>query len=123
MFTYPSEYITLPNGYTAMIVYEITSTTGLQAWIDYIPVQWNTSDTAPVNTFNYDGCILVSSLTSVTGKVAGIDYIKVYEVSSGTPWIDYIPVFKASDWLTGDLQLENNQNILLEDGSLILLEG
>jgi len=103
MFTFPSVYITLPNGATAMVVGEITSVTGLQAWIDYIPVTITQSTTAAKrNTF---------------------DYVKVYQVTSGTPWIDYIPLYDYQAGGVNNLLLEGGDDFLLEDGSLILLEG
>jgi len=124
MFTYPSVYITLPNGATAMVVGEITSVTGLQAWIDYIPVTITQSTTAAKrNTFDYDGAINAQLLGSVSGLTAGIDYVKVYQVTSGTPWIDYIPLYDYQAGGVNNLLLEGGDDFLLEDGSLILLEG
>jgi hypothetical protein len=124
MFTYPSVYITLPNGATAMVVGEITSVTGLQAWIDYIPVTITQSTTAAKqNTFDYDGAINAQLLNSVSGLTAGIDYVKVYQVTSGTPWIDYIPLYDYQAGGVNNLLLESGDDFLLEDGSLILLEG
>jgi hypothetical protein len=124
MFTFPSVYITLPNGATAMVVGEITSVTGLQAWIDYIPVTITQSTTAAKrNTFDYDGAINAQLLGSVSGLTAGIDYVKVYQVTSGTPWIDYIPLYDYQAGGVNNLLLEGGDDFLLEDGSLILLEG
>lgn len=124
MFTYPSVYITLPNGATAMVAYEITSVTGLQAWVDYIPVTITQSTTAAKqNTFDYDGAINAQLLMSTSGKIAGIDYIKVYQVTSGTPWIDYIPLYDYQAGGVTNMLLESGDDFLLEDGSLILLEG
>jgi hypothetical protein len=124
MFTYPSVYITLPNGATAMVVWEITSVTGLQAWIDYIPVTITQSTTAAKqNTFDYDGAISAKLMGDVTGLIAGTDYIKVYQVTSGTPWIDYIPLYDYQAGGVNNLLLEGGDDFLLEDGSLILLEG
>jgi len=124
MFTFPSVYITLPNGATAMVVGEITSVTGLQAWVDYIPVTITQSTTAAKrNTFDYDGAINAHLLGSVSGLTAGIDYVKVYQVTSGTPWIDYIPLYDYQAGGVNNLLLEGGDDFLLEDGSLILLEG
>ena len=124
MFTFPSVYITLPNGATAMVVGEITSVTGLQAWIDYIPVTITQSTAAAKrNTFDYDGAINAQLLSSVSGLTAGIDYVKVYQVTSGTPWIDYIPLYDYQAGGANNLLLEGGDDFLLEDGSLILLEG
>jgi hypothetical protein len=124
MFTFPSVYITLPNGATAMVVGEITSVTGLQAWIDYIPVTITQSTAAAKrNTFDYDGAINAQLLGSVSGLTAGIDYVKVYQVTSGTPWIDYIPLYDYQAGGAINLLLESGDDFLLEDGSLILLEG
>jgi hypothetical protein len=124
MFTYPSVYITLPNGATAMVVWEITSVTGLQAWIDYIPVTITQSTTAAKrNTFDYDGAISAKLMGDVTGLIAGTDYIKVYQVTSGTPWIDYIPLYDYQAGGVNNLLLESGDDFLLEEGSLILLEG
>lgn len=124
MFTYPSVYITLPNGATAMVAWEITSVTGLQAWIDYIPITITQSTTADKrNTFDYDGSINANLMSDVTGLVAGIDYVKVYQVTSGTPWIDYIPLFDYQAGIVNNLLLEGGDDFLLEEASLILLEG
>ena len=124
MFTFPSVYITLPNGATAMVAGEITSVTGLQAWVDYIPVTITQATTADKrNTFDYDGAINAQLLGSVSGLIAGIDYVKVYQVTSGTPWIDYIPLYDYQAGGVNNLLLEGGDDFLLEDGSLILLEG
>jgi hypothetical protein len=124
MFTYPSVYITLPNGATAMVAWEITSVAGLQAWIDYIPVTIAQSTTAAKqNTFDYDGAISAKLMGDVTGLIAGTDYIKVYQVTSGTPWIDYIPLYDYQSGSVNNLLLESGDDFLLEEGSLILLEG
>lgn len=124
MFTYPSVYITLPNGATAMVAYEITSTTGLTAWVDYIPVTITQSTTAAKqNTFDYDGAINAQLLASVSGLTTWIDYVKVYQVTTGTPWIDYIPLYDYQAGSVTNMLLESGDDFLLEDGSLILLEG
>lgn len=126
-FTYQSTYVT-PNGHTACVVYQITDTTGLKEWIDYIPVKFSTQDPPEVNTYNNNAAQLVSNLLDITGKTAGYDYIRVYENEAKTvPWSTdangYIPCFKVSDYTTGNLEQENDFNLLQESGYLILLES
>lgn len=126
-YTHPSVYVTY-NGNTACVVYQITDTTGLKEWIDYIPVKFSTLDNPEVNTYNTNAAQLVSNLLDIVGKTAGYDYIRVYEDETKTvPWSTdangYIPCFKVSDYTTDSLEQENDFNLLQEDGYLILLES
>lgn len=125
--TYPSVYVT-PNGYTAMVVEIITDVTGLRRWIDYIPVQFITDESNIPNKYDNNGYLLVSQLFDTTGKQAGKDYIKIYADYAATKkWSSdndgYIPVYKASDFSLGNLEQENDFNLLQENGYLILLES
>lgn len=125
-FTYKSSYVTA-NGNTAAVVYQITDTTGLTRWVDYIPVKFLASPTE-FNIYNNDAAQLVDNLLDVTGKQAGLDYIRVYEDSSATvPWAveanGYIPCFKVSDFTQDNLSTEDGFNLLQESGYLILLES
>lgn len=125
--TYPSVYVTA-NGYTAVVVEIITDTTGLVRWKDYIPVQFITDETDIPNSFNNNGYMLVSQLFDVSGKQAGKDYIKIYADYTATKkWstdnAGYIPVYKVSDFTLGNLEQENDFNLLQENGYLILLES
>lgn len=92
--TYPSVYATA-NGRTDMVVYSLSSITGLKQWIDYIPVKNNASPTR-LNSYGTNDAMSVSPLVSITGKKAWIDYVPVYAVANGTPWSSgqtgYIPV-------------------------------
>jgi hypothetical protein len=91
--TYPS---TLGgNGQRQMVVYKLSSLTGLKRWSDYIPVK--TSLTAG-QLNSYDGNIYANVLGSITGKQAWLDYIPVYEDTAATAaWQvsanGYIPIY------------------------------
>ena len=92
---FPSTYVTA-NGTTKWVINKLGSTTGLKAWIDYIPVKKLGSEPAQKNT--YSTGVLADVLVSTTGKVAGIDYINVYEDASLTKaWSTdaggYIPIW------------------------------
>jgi hypothetical protein len=125
--TYPSVYVT-PNGYTAMVVEIITDVTGLRRWIDYIPVQFITDESDIPNKYDNNGYLLVNQLFDTTGKQVGKDYIKIYADYTATKkWSSdndgYIPVYKANDFSLGNLEQENDFNLLQENGYLILLES
>jgi hypothetical protein len=125
--TYPSVYVT-PNGYTAMVVEIITDTTGLVRWKDYIPVQFITDESDIPNKYDNNGYLLVSQLFDTTNKQVGVDFIKIYEDYTATKkWSSdndgYIPVYKSSDFTLGNLEQENDFNLLQENGYLILLES
>ena len=124
---FPSVYVT-PNGETAAVVELLTDTTGLQRWVDYIPVQFAIADDTPTNEFANNGAILVDVLLSTSGLVAGSDYLRIYEdVSTAIEWstdLDgYIPVYKHQDWTEDNLELETGFNLLQETGEPIILES
>lgn len=124
--TYPSSYVTY-NGETGTIVYQLESTAGLIKWVDYIPVKFLTADPPETNTYNNEAARLVDVLLNVTGKQAGLDYVLIYEDEAATrAWVveddGYIPCFKVSDFISNNLELENDFNLLQENGYLILLE-
>lgn len=91
--TYPS---TLGgNGQRQMVVYKLSSLSGLKRWADYIPVK--TSAVAGILN-SYDGNIYANVLSSITGKQAWLDYVPVYEDASATAaWQvsanGYIPIY------------------------------
>lgn len=125
--TYPSVYVTY-NGETATVVHQITDTTGLVKWVDYIPVKFLTADPPETNIYNNNAAQLVSNLLDVTGKQAGLDYIRIYEDETATrKWAveanGYIPCFKMSDFTQNNLETEDDFNLLQESGYLILLES
>ena len=124
--TYPTVYNT-PNGRQDMVVFVLSSVTGLTKWIDYIPVREVSSPTK-LNAYDNNDAISVSPLASASGKQAWIDYIPVFLVTTGTAWSSnndgYIPVTGSGGGAGVDnLLLENGDNLLLEDGDLILLEA
>jgi hypothetical protein len=85
---------TFPSVNGKMVVFKLSSLTGLSRWSDYIPVQ--TAETLPKNS--YDGSIDAEILVSTSGKKAWIDYIPVYEDAAATkPWLvsadGYIPIY------------------------------
>lgn len=93
---YPSTYVT-DNGATQMVVFRLTSISGLQRWIDYIPVKFLTSENQESNSYNAEGCILVDTLSSASGKTAWIDYIPIYIDNSADDALEvsstgYIPI-------------------------------
>lgn len=90
--TYPSSVSTSKE--SQMVVFALTSVTGLKRWTDYIPVKIQSVGTA--NSFNTDGYIACDFLTSTVSKQAWIDYIPVFvDDSATTPWqvsdTGYIP--------------------------------
>ena len=123
--TYPTVYST-PNGRQEMVVFALSSVSGLTQWIDYIPVKEVSSPTT-LNAYDNDDAILVSPLASTTGKLAWKDYIPVYLVTTGVAWSSdnngYIPVNGLdSDAAVDNLELEDGDDLLLESGDFILLE-
>lgn len=85
---------TYPSNNGKMVVYKISTLTGLKRWSDYIPVK--TALTLPKNS--YSGSIDADILVSISGKKAWIDYIPVYEDASATKaWTvssdGYIPIY------------------------------
>lgn len=96
--TYPSSVSPI-TGRTQMVVYFLSSITGLQRWVDYIPVKWASSATAAIieNSTDTNGALNVDSLSSTTGKQAWVDYVPVYADTSATDsWqvsgVGYLPV-------------------------------
>ncbi len=124
--TFPSVYNTA-NGSTSMVVYEITDLTGLVRWVDYIPVKFS-PDTDKPNRYDNDGALYISAIPSIVGKQAGLDYIRIYVDSAATKrWTvssdGFIPVFFYPDSINNNLEIEDGNNLDLESGELILLEG
>ena len=85
---------TFPSVNGKMVVFKLSSLTGLTRWSDYIPVK--TALTLPKNS--YSGSMDAEILVSTTGKKAWIDYIPVYEDAAATKaWLvsadGYIPIY------------------------------
>jgi hypothetical protein len=71
-----------------MVVYVLPSVSGLQAWVDYIPVKGvATENTAVENTYANDGYQVMKTLDGTTNLQAWKDYIPVFEDASyNKPW-------------------------------------
>jgi hypothetical protein len=81
--TFPSTFETT-NGQQRVVVFFLSSITGLERWVDYIPVKFVQYQDQEVNTYNAKGIHLVDPLDSTSGKQAWVDYIPVYQDSSAT---------------------------------------
>jgi hypothetical protein len=84
------------NGVTKMQVNVLVDTTGLEEWVDFIPVINIDPATYTPNSYDDDGAIEVDVIDP-TNKQAGLDYINVYEDGDKTiPWSTdadgYIPI-------------------------------
>jgi len=124
--TFPTVYVT-PNGQTAAVVEIISNTSGLVRWVDYIPVQFITDESFVANRYENNGYILVDHQQDLTNKQAGKDYIRIFaDYTTTKRWSTdnegFIPVYKVSDLLSGNLEQENDFNLLQENGYLINLE-
>ena len=80
--TYPSSVST--SNESQMVVFALSSVTGLQRWTDYIPVKIQSTGADVANSFNTNGYIACDFLTSITGKQSWIDYIPVYVDNAAT---------------------------------------
>ena len=97
----PQTYPSILNPYTnmrEMVVKQLASTSGLQRWVDYIPMKLATS-TRPAGeqTTDADGFIAINSLQDTSSGVAFKDWVPVYFDSDATDaWVvsdsGYIPV-------------------------------
>lgn len=77
------------NEPTKVVVFELTSTTGLKPWIDYIPAAVKASPAAANrNEYNDDGYMGFHILASNAGLTAWRDYIPIDTVSyvAGNQW-------------------------------------
>jgi hypothetical protein len=81
--TYPTVLDTT-NNTRQMVVFYLSSVSGLVRWLDYIPVKESPLASPELNSFNTNGAIYVTGLSSTTGKQAWLDYVPVYEDSSAT---------------------------------------
>ena len=91
-YTFPSS---AHHGLNQCVVFPLTSVSGLQAWIDYIPVKKVTGSTR--GSYDNTGSQFISEIPDTTGLQAFLDYIPVYYDDSLTiPWSTdangYIPV-------------------------------
>jgi hypothetical protein len=75
--TFPSTYQTA-NGETRMVVFFLSSVSGLRKWVDYIPVKFTMLETQVNNSYNNNGVILVDPLSSTTNRQAWVDYVPVF---------------------------------------------
>lgn len=121
--TYPS--VVNSDGDAAMVVYFLSSVSGLVRWTDYIPVKVVLSGS--FGKTDADGYILFSRLTSITGKTAFGDYVPVFEDFSATEvWVvndtGFIPYGYDRLGQPDFLLMETGFILLMEDGSRILLE-
>lgn len=64
-----------------LVIYRLQDVTGLQRWVDYIPVQYVTFIEAKKNTYDDDGFQWVFAVGEVTGLTAWVDYTPTYVVS------------------------------------------
>jgi len=102
--TFPST-INTDTGKRQMVVFFITSTTGLERWKDYIPVNFVSDATPTEGSYNNDGFIAVQALISTAGKQEWKDYIPAYYDSAATDsWqvnsVGFIPMGESG--LGGD---------------------
>lgn len=101
----PVTYPVIPSGiHNAMVVYPLNSVSGLQPWVDYIPVKQST--TGFINSF--DGYILTTAISNITGLQAWRDYIPVFVDNSSTRAFStdvggYIPISDVGSIVTNFL--------------------
>ena len=94
--TFPSQ-VDPSTKQTEMIVYFLSSVSGLARWTNYIPVKTVATNATKQGTTDVGGYQQIHILVSITGKSAWTDYVPVYEDASATvPWTTnangYIPV-------------------------------
>jgi hypothetical protein len=93
--TYPSTLAS--DGITRqMVVYFLSSISGLTRWVDYIPVAW-ASGSVVNNSYNTSGATAVEVISSTTGRQSWVDYVPVYlDASASGAWevslTGYIPI-------------------------------
>ena len=113
---YPSDSNNRPK------LFALSDVTGLQEWVDYIPVQVETQNDALKNKTDVGGYKEVNSLASDTGLLAWVDYTPVYLVTDRTkPWQcdpdGYIPVYAAEGTLSaGDANFANVKLLVPAEG-------
>jgi hypothetical protein len=81
--TYPTTLNTT-TGKRQMVVFFLSSISGLQRWKDYIPVAFASTFPGKEGSYNNDGYIAIDNLTSTTGKTAWVDYVPVYLDAAAT---------------------------------------
>lgn len=109
-YSYTGEQLIFPGGQPPAYgqfnsknwkVFEI-STTGKVAWVDYLPIVYESAQALEINRTDDIGAIGVNKLTSVTGLVAWVDYMPVAQVASPTrKWSTddnggFIPCYRLS---------------------------
>ena len=80
--TYPSQLDS--ENRTQMVIYYLTSISGLERWKDYIPVKENNLASLELNSFSSTGAIYTTTLSNISGKQAWIDYVPVYRDDAAT---------------------------------------
>lgn len=98
--TYPTTYVTA-NGKQQMVVFFLSSVSGLQRFKDYIPVSFPQYGNQKDNSYDNSGVVLVDVLSSSSGRQAWKDYIPVFvESNAADAWRvsinGYIPVGLAT---------------------------
>lgn len=93
---YPST-LSVQSNQREMVVYYLSSVSGLTRWTDYIPVRAVQTLPSTEQTTDNNGFTAVNVLTSTSGKSAWVDYVPVYDDASATDaWVisssGYIPV-------------------------------
>lgn len=94
--TYPSQLNSL-TGRREMIVYKLSSVSGLQRWVDYIPIKFTDGNFPVEGETGQNGFIAISQISSITGLIPYKDYVPVYVDPAATDvWyvnsLGYIPV-------------------------------
>jgi hypothetical protein len=80
-----------------MVVFFLSSISGLIRWVDYIPVKTVVAADAVENTTDGGGCLKVDTLSATAGLQAWVHYVPVYEDASATDaWqcsgVGYLPI-------------------------------
>lgn len=90
--------VTYPSNENGSMIVGVVETTGLRAWVDYIPVV--IVEVTDLNRHDDDSAKVISTLEDLTGLRAWEDYIPIAEVSEDITkqWTSddagYIPVIE-----------------------------
>lgn len=128
----PQTYPSILNPYTnmrEMVVKQLASTSGLQRWVDYIPMKLATS-TRPAGeqTTDADGFIAINSLQDTSSGVAFKDWVPVYFDSDATDaWVvsdsGYIPVGASGGAIAILQSFGSDAHVYLPGSSGVSLSG
>jgi len=112
-----------------MVVKQLASTSGLQRWVDYIPMKLATS-TRPAGeqTTDADGFIAINSLQDTSSGVAFKDWVPVYFDSDATDaWVvsdsGYIPVGASGGAIAILQSFGSDAHVYLPGSSGVSLSG